>query len=258
MVQPWIVVPCYNEAHRLDRAAFEAKLASNDCSTTLLFVDDGSTDGTAALLAAIAATNPARASVVVMAENRGKAEAVRTGMRAALEAGARCVGFWDADLATPLHHVAEFAALLDSQPGIDVVMGTRVRMLGRHIDRSGSRHLIGRVYATLASVALGLPVYDTQCGAKLFRRSAALERALEQPFRSRWSFDVELLQRLQHGWGDRGNDRILEVPLPAWRDVGRSNVSLSSGAAAFAVLCALLVRNNRSLPLGRSGERAEP
>jgi dolichyl-phosphate beta-glucosyltransferase len=257
MAQPWIVVPCYNEACRLDRTAFDASLAG-DSGASFVFVDDGSTDDTAALLAAIAATNPARASVIVAAENRGKAEAVRSGMLSALEAGAGCVGFWDADLATPLAHITEFAALLDRQPDIDVVMGTRVRMLGRHIDRSGTRHLIGRAYATLASVVLGLPVYDTQCGAKLFRRSPALEHALEQPFRSRWSFDVELLQRLQRAWGDRGNDRILEVPLPVWRDVGNSNVSLSSGAAAFAVLCALLVRNNRSLPLGRTGERAEP
>lgn len=250
MDQPWVVVPCYNELRRLDRAAFEANLAG-DSGATFLFVDDGSTDGTATLLAAIAATNPARCTVVMLPENRGKAEAVRTGMRTALEGGARCVAYWDADLATPLRHIDEFAALLESRPAIDVVMGARVRMLGRHIDRSGSRHLIGRAYATLASVVLGLPVYDTQCGAKLFRRSMALEHALARPFRSRWSFDVELLQRLQHGWGDRGNDRILEVPLPEWRDVGSSNVSLTTGGAAFAVLFALLLRNNRSLPLQR-------
>jgi dolichyl-phosphate beta-glucosyltransferase len=245
---PCVVVPCYNEAGRLDRAAFEASLADVG-GPTFVFVDDGSTDDTAALLAGIAAAHPARSRVVRAPENRGKAEAVRLGMRTALDTGARRVGFWDADLATPLGHIAEFAALLDARPGVEVVMGARVRMLGREIHRSGMRHLLGRAYATLASVVLGLPVYDTQCGAKLFRRSPALEAALEKPFRSRWSFDVELLQRLQAAWGDRGIDRIVEVPLPEWRDVGHSSVSIPAGGAAFAVLFALLLRNNRSLPL---------
>jgi dolichyl-phosphate beta-glucosyltransferase len=246
--EPWVVVPCYNEAKRLNRAAFEASLAV-ESGPTFVFWDDGSADATAAVLAGIAATNPARARVVPAPENRGKAEAVRLGMRTALDAGARQVGFWDADLATPLAHIADFATLLADRPDVDVVMGARVRMLGREIHRSGLRHLVGRAYATLASVVLGLPVYDTQCGAKLFRRSPGLERALEKPFRSRWSFDVELLQRLQTAWGDRGLDRIIEVPLPQWRDVGRSSVSIPAGGAAFATLFALLIRNNRSLPL---------
>lgn len=250
--QLWVVVPCYNEARRLDRSEFEARL-SGDGGETFLFVDDGSTDDTAAVLAGIASTNPDRCKVITAAENRGKAEAVRTGMRAALDGGASLVGFWDADLATPLSHVAEFVATLEDRPEIEVVMGARVRMLGRHIDRSGTRHLLGRAYATLASVVLGLPVYDTQCGAKLFRCSPELERALERPFRSRWSFDVELLQRLQSAWGDRGMDRIVEIPLPEWRDVGMSRVSIPAGGAAFAVLFSLLLRNNRSLPLRGAG-----
>lgn len=248
MVVPWIVVPCYNEAARLDRQAFERALA--DGRQSFLFVDDGSTDGTGEVLAALAATRPERCRVVVAPENRGKAEAVRLGMRTALEAGAGMVGYWDADLSTPLSQIQAFAALLGSRPDVELVMGSRVRMLGRRIDRSGVRHLVGRAYATLASLSLGLPVYDTQCGAKLFRRSVALERALRRPFGSRWAFDVELIQRLQLDWGDRGIDRIIEVPLAEWRDVGDSKVSLRAGAAAFAFLFGLLLRReSRRLPL---------
>ena len=51
----------------------------------------------------------------------------------------------------------------------------------------------------MASLILHARVYDTQCGAKLFRRSAALEAALADPFLSRWSFDVELLGRMLIG-----------------------------------------------------------
>jgi dolichyl-phosphate beta-glucosyltransferase len=243
----WVVVPCFNEADRLDRRAFEVLLEGED-APYILFVDDGSTDGTASLLDGIAGRNPARCRVIRCGTNAGKAEAVRRGMRAALDAGAARVAYWDADLATPLAHVAEFADTLARRPDVDVVMGARVRMMGRRIDRSGARHLIGRAYATLASVALGLPVYDTQCGAKMFRSSAALATALERPFRSRWSFDVELLQRLQRAWRDRGMDRIIEVPLPEWRDVGQSKVSLVAGGRAFLVLFTLLPSANRGLP----------
>jgi dolichyl-phosphate beta-glucosyltransferase len=187
--RPWIVIPCYNEAARLDRAAFEAAMAAWD-SPVFVFVDDGSTDSTLLVLQALQHQSPGRCHVLALPENRGKAEAVRHGLNAALAGGATRVGYWDADLATPLTTIEEFARELDDRPHIQVVMGSRVRMLGRDIQRSTFRHCVGRVYATLASLVLRLPVYDTQCGAKLFRRSSALEHALTDPFRSRWAFDV--------------------------------------------------------------------
>lgn len=257
MSRAWVVVPCYNEERRLDRGAFEAFLR-RESGPTLLFVDDGSRDRTREVLHDLAATNPARAKVLESPDNRGKAEAVRLGMRSALAEGALYVGFWDADLATPLAQIAEFAAVLDDQPWIDVVMGSRVRMLGRSIERYGSRHLVGRFYATMASFVLALPVYDTQCGAKLFRTSPELADALAEPFRSGWSFDVELLQRLQHAWGDRGFDRIVELPLLRWRHVGDSKVSLLGGAAAFVALFRLLFRSGRSLPLTPPPSATDP
>jgi dolichyl-phosphate beta-glucosyltransferase len=170
---------------------------------------------------------------------------VRAGLKLALDAGAEWVGYWDADLATPLAVIDDFARVSRQNPDVEVVMGARVRMLGRAVDRSGLRHLTGRVYATIASFALDLPVYDTQCGAKLLIRSAALEAALAVPFRSTWAFDVELLQRLQNQWGDRGVARIIEVPLREWRDVGESKVSLRAGARAFLFVLGILVRRKR-------------
>lgn len=235
-----VVVPCFNEADRLERAEFEAFLDTSG-APGLLFVDDGSTDGTADLLHGIAGSRRDRAQVLSLPGNRGKAEAVRAGLRAAMADGAGCVGYWDADLATPLAAILDFAAVIASRPTVDVVMGSRVRMLGRRIRRSGTRHYLGRLYATLASLALRLPVYDTQCGAKLFRSTACLEEALAAPFRSRWSFDVELLRRLQRAWGDSGVERIVEIPLDEWCDRGGSKVTLGAGARAFADLVAMMV-----------------
>jgi dolichyl-phosphate beta-glucosyltransferase len=239
--RPWIVIPCYNEAARLDRAAFEAVMEAWD-SPVFVFVDDGSTDSTLPLLEAMRQQTSDRCRVLALPENRGKAEAVRHGLNAAMAAGATRMGYWDADLATPLAAIDDFCRELDDRPGIEVVMGCRVKMLGREIRRSAFRHYVGRVYATLASLVLRVPVYDTQCGAKLFRRSPALEGALAAPFRSRWAFDVELLQRLQIHWGDTGVKRIVEVPLREWRDVGKSKVSLWSGARAYVFLLGQVLR----------------
>jgi len=234
-----VVLPCYNEADRLDVEAIDLFVGSQT-AIDLILVDDGSTDATGDLLAELSAAHPDRVRVIRMEENRGKAEAVRAGLRSALDEGSPYIGYWDADLATPLAQIHELMALFPARPAIDVVMGSRVRMLGRRIDRSGFRHYVGRFYATLASVALGLPVYDTQCGAKLFRSSPALLSALEQPFCSGWSFDVELLRRLQSAWGDSGIDRIVEVPLERWTNVGDSKVSPIAGTRAFASLVRMI------------------
>jgi dolichyl-phosphate beta-glucosyltransferase len=237
----WIVVPCFNEAARLDRAAFEAAMASPD-SPHFLFVDDGSTDETWQTLEALRERCGERCHLLSLPENRGKAEAVRAGLRAALDAGAERVGYWDADLSTPLGVIDDFRRELDARPDAEVIMGARVRMLGRRIQRQGYRHLVGRFYATIASFVLRLPVYDTQCGAKLFRSSPALSAALDRPFRSRWAFDVELLQRLQRAWGHSGFGTIVELPLSEWRDVGKSKVSLRAGGGAFLFLIGRALR----------------
>jgi len=98
-----------------------------------------------------------------------------------------------------------------------------------------------RVFATLASIALQLPVNDTPCGTKVFRRSPALAAALERPFRSRWIFDVELLDRLLRG----GATPIVpgefeEVPLRLWRDVEGSKLRTSTMIRAGLELLALI------------------
>lgn len=253
----WIVVPCFNEEERLDRAAFERAMGRPD-GPVFVFVDDASTDRTRSVLTAMCERAVDRCQVHALDENRGKGEAVRVGMVAALAAGATRVGYWDADLATPLEVIDEFQSELDRRPEVELVMGARVRMLGREIDRRGFRHLVGRLYATLASLVLWLPVYDTQCGAKLFRRSPELAAALSHPFRSRWAFDVELLQRLQHEWGHSGARAIVEVPLRSWRDVGESRVSLVAGARAFAFLLSLAVRRPPPSVLRVEGEAHPP
>jgi len=221
-----IVIPCFNEAQRLDCAAFE-RFASETPEIRLLFVDDGSTDDTRRILDELAARMPDRASVLALEQNSGKAEAVRRGLNRALESDPSYVGFWDADLATPLPVIREFSQLLDDNPRLQMIMGARVQLLGRHIERSALRHYAGRIAATAISTVLGLRVYDTQCGAKLFRADAARE-LFREPFRTRWIFDAEIIARLIARLGAHSDpstrDVVYEYPLHAWMDVRGSKV----------------------------------
>src|SRR5207248_10840878 len=105
------------------------------------------------------------------------------------------IGFWDADLATPFSELPGFLAILESRAAIQIVIGARVRLLGRDISRRPSRHYVGRVGATLIASSLGLAVYDTQCGAKLFRVNDTMRKVFAAPFLSRWIFDVEIIAR---------------------------------------------------------------
>lgn len=211
-MQYTVIIPCHNEAKRLNLAAFR-RFEANHPEAALLFVDDGSTDATAACLADF--------PVLHLEENVGKAEAIRRGIIAtlALDASTEALAFLDADLATGLDELARLAGILAERPRLAMVIGSRWPHLGAHIRRGAVRALAGRLMAWMIRLALGRPVYDTQCGAKVFRREVA-EEIFSRPFHSRWLFDVELLLRL------RG--RVEEVPLRAWREVGGSKLGLGA------------------------------
>lgn len=223
-----VIVPCYNEARRLDVGAFRTFI-EREPEIEFLFVDDGSTDDTRQVLASLCAQAPDRLSHMALDRNAGKAEAVRRGILEAIDRGAAIVAFWDADLATPLDALPQFLGVLESRPELHIVMGSRVQLLGRNIDRRLSRHYLGRAFATTVSLMLGLRVYDTQCGAKMFRVTPELGAVFADPFLSRWIFDVEILARLiaarRHGGAATALERcIYELPLTEWRDVRGSKV----------------------------------
>jgi dolichyl-phosphate beta-glucosyltransferase len=222
MASTCIVVPCYNEEKRLDVAAF-AQYLEQPSGVRFMLVNDGSKDGTLGVLQQLASRFPARVSVLDINPNQGKAEAVRRGMLQAMAAAdVEYAGFWDADLATPLGAIEVFEPVLERLPRVDMVFGTRVQLLGRQIERKAARHYLGRVFATAASIVLSLPVYDTQCGAKLLRVNDHSRALFAAPFGSRWIFDVELVARYCR---DRdGLTGIFELPLDRWADIGESKV----------------------------------
>lgn len=216
-----LVVPCYNEAARLDPEAFLQFLSMHP-QVHLVLVDDGSQDATGEILERMRAAAPAAVTTLRHSPRRGKAEAVRIGILAGLAQRATLVGFFDADLATPLPAVDDFLAVLAARPDVEFVLGSRVMLMGRDIRRKAIRHYFGRVFATAVSLALDLPVYDTQCGAKVLRANATTATIFEAPFRNPWVFDVELIARylrLPVAPGEPARrDRLYELVLRAWHD----------------------------------------
>lgn len=239
MSRATVVVPCFNEARRLNLRAIQ-DFGRRSEAADLLFVDDGSQDETLELLAHLHHNSPRRFSFLHLAKNGGKAEAVRQGMLAALQSGADYVGFWDADLATPLADVESFCRVLDTRPRVELVIGTRMRLLGHAIDRRPLRYWLGRLFANVASLALGLRVFDTQCGAKLFRATPRLAQLFERPFLTRWIFDVEILARMhcerRGAAGPQLRDVVYEYPLDSWCDVAGSSVKRSDFVKAAGEL----------------------
>jgi dolichyl-phosphate beta-glucosyltransferase len=243
-----IVVPCYNEAHRLPR---ERLLSALDLWPwlSLVLVDDGSRDETRKVLEELATLRPGRSRVLNLPQNRGKAEAVRQGVIALAKNGLHSAfGYWDADLATPFEELPRLTTALED-PEVLLALGSRVRLLGRAIERRPQRHYLGRIYATIVSTILELEVYDTQCGAKLFRNHAVTRGLFDEPFATRWSFDVEILLRLTEAEraGRISSLRRVcrEVPLERWMDVPGSKLGLSSAPQILAELASIWARANR-------------
>jgi dolichyl-phosphate beta-glucosyltransferase len=229
MIGVVIVIPCFNEAQRLcteDLFAFAQRWPYGK----FLFVDDGSTDSTLAVLSALQERRPAQVEILQLPRNVGKAEAVRQGMLRSFQSSPEYVGFWDADLATPLDAIPLFERVLQDRPEIEIVLGARISLLGRDIERSPTRHYLGRIFATVVAVTLGLKVYDSQCGAKLFRNTEVVRTVFQDAFLSRWILDVEILSRFmklkQTNPDSAVEGSLYELPLPRWHDISGSKLRL--------------------------------
>lgn len=222
MKQATIVIPCYNEAHRLPEQEYR-KFIFNNPGMDIIFVNDGSTDKTFAVLDRLRSEFPSQILIVHLDKNAGKAEAVRRGMLASDILDKRAIiGFMDADLSTPFEEITYFLNEFRN-PRIHFVFGSRFSRIGAQIIRFHHRHYFGRIVATLISLYLRLPIYDSQCGAKFFHIGFARKLFME-PFVSRWLFDVELFKRISL-LGLHVDECALELPLHTWIEKGGSKIS---------------------------------
>ena len=211
-----IIIPCHNEALRLEPGKFSAFLQQT-AGIQLLFVNDGSTDETQQVLEQIREASPDRVAIVQLKKRSGKGEAVRRGMieSPVLFPSVSVTGYMDADLSVSLEEMLRLFELF-STTSKRFILGSRVKKIGASISRNEWRHFYSRIIATIVGAIIRLDVYDTQCSAKLFRRDS-IETLFSHPFRTKWLFDVEIICRLYKAYGPL-NDNGLEEPLLEWTE----------------------------------------
>ncbi len=186
-----------------------------------MFVNDGSIDGTLELLSGLS-TSSDKINLLKIPKNVDKAEAIRQGIQGLLaKNNFEYVGFWDADLSTPLDEIANILAILLEKEGLQIVLGSRIQRLGSENIRNSMRHYLSRVFATVASLMLNLTVYDTQCGAKIFKNNH-LESVFSEMFISNWLFDIEILFRYKLIYYKKPFAH--EYPLREWKDMTGSKI----------------------------------
>jgi dolichyl-phosphate beta-glucosyltransferase len=229
-----VVIPAYNESTRLPETLRETVrfLADVPWRSRVIVVDNGSVDGTAAAAAQAALeVGPVGSRVVVDVigcSRPGKGAAVRRGI---LAGRAPLVGFFDADLATPLDTLPTAIAALRG--------GAAAAIASRHVPGASfvetqplTRRLGGQVFRTLSG-ALVSGIADTQCGFKFFQRPA-VTAALVRTRTTGFAFDVEMLHRIQRDGGE-----IVELPV-AWTDrAGSTFHPVRDGIASYKAVLAL-------------------
>ena len=218
-----IIIPCYNEADRLDTNKFIDYLSKNT-HLHFIFIDDGSTDNTNLIIKQIILKFDSLVSLLINETNKGKAESVRLGVIESYKMNPDFIGFLDADLAAPIGEIDNLLKIIKKDKTKEVVFASRIQLIGSEIKRNYFRHFFGRVFATVVSNILNLPVYDPQCGAKIFSRKICDDIFYEQ-FISPWLFDVELFARLLNVYGmERTIQMSYEHPVSKWVDIDGSKV----------------------------------
>ena len=220
-----LVIPSFRDADRL--APFLHDLSEQlPSSVDILVSDDGSGSKDFrhlenAIVQARRQSNskgPNLLEPITAPRNRGKGAAVRAGWAA--KGNYSFFGFADADGAVGAREILRAASQLSGTGSeADALFASRVKMLGRTVERRIHRHLAGRVYATFVAWSTRLPAYDTQCGFKLVR-AAALRDVLPFLACDGFAFDCELALVLRRrGW------RVEEIPVD-WSDIAGSKVKL--------------------------------
>lgn len=221
-----IIIPCYNEAKRLNTKAFIQFISTKD-NYHLCFVNDGSKDDTIIYLQEIQRSNPTRVSIIDMKRNGGKASAVRAGARYLHSRGdIAYVGFMDADLSTDFKDFDSLKNKLDSDRKLKFVFGSRAKNCNENIEKNEFRCLISKAINLLIVFILGLSIDDTQCGAKIFR-SELVPVMFDKMFLSRWLFDVEMFLRIKKKFGKASTLQIIhEQPLTKWVHMDDSKLGI--------------------------------
>lgn len=229
-----LAIPHYNDTERLESFLDSLQRGLPE-RFSVLVSDDGSTplerERLAVLIHAVqrrhADAGPVFLDPLFTPRNSGKGGAILRGWDHAEDAD--LLAFADADGAVSAAEILRAESFFRSHEAAtaDALFASRVKMLGRTVERSLKRHLSGRVFATLVSIVGRVPAYDTQCGLKVLRRSAFKKIRPHQQTIG-FAFDVELCLLLR-----KFGSRIIEFPVD-WSDIPGSKVSLLRDSTRMA------------------------
>jgi dolichyl-phosphate beta-glucosyltransferase len=219
-----IVVPCYNEEARINQEYFQILIHElNKLRFRLLFVNDGSSDSTGRIIEEFVQQG---ALTLHLAKNLGKAEAIRKGLIESKNLNPNCTvyGYLDADAAFGVADVIEIASTVNLKDRSTLSLflsGARISMAGSVIKRNKLRHVIGRAIVTILNLEKNIAMYDPQSGLKIFRVDRFNQLLLEQPFKTKWFVDLEILTRLS-----LNSLEVLEYPVKQWIEMGGSKLGV--------------------------------
>lgn len=213
-----LVIPAYNESSRIlpTLKNYDSFLKKKFKRYEIIVVCNNCTDDTFSVCQKFAKTTQ-HIHVFNFPYYTGKGGAVIEGFKVARF---ELVGFVDADRSTA---PAEFGKLLDEIPFFDAAVASRDLKTSK-VDppQPFFRHFQGLVFRSLVQLLFRIPVLDTQCGAKTFRKSV-LKKVIPVLHEKGWAFDVELLWRLH-----QSHARIKEVGI-RWQNDDQSRVGMFSG-----------------------------
>lgn len=230
-----LIIPIFNEEERLDLEYFSSLQCES--AITILFVNDGSTDGTLRILKEYCSSNP-RVKVISLERNIGKSAAVLHGMRVASRMGVEIIGQTDADQSVPVADVIRGFYICRDNENAFLVSGARLRLAGSKHERDPARLWIGRIVATLVFLLTRNPLYDPQSPAKWWRLNTLGISAIETNVKTKWFGEAELWMRLQSLYASSETSpppptrlveldkaRVVEFPLTHWVEVKGSKIS---------------------------------
>lgn len=229
-----IVIPAYNEEARLDQTLtrYLSVFERGQRPFEIIVVVDGVRDHTADVARRFANR---RVRVLEFAHRLGKGGAIKAGIQ---RANYEYVGYVDADGPVPASDIFRMVDALDTS---DCVIASRwVRGSNVVIQQPVTRVVMGRVWNMMARAVLLLPIKDTQCGAKFFRRSAILP-VLKSVSITNWAFDAGLLYHLK-----RLGRTFSEVPVTWQHD---SDSHLNPGKEVPTMFLSILAVRFMSSPV---------
>jgi glycosyltransferase involved in cell wall biosynthesis len=229
-----VIIPCYNKEYSIEDgvARLQTVLKTIVKDFEIIIIDDCSDDDSYLL-----AEQNLKADNIKLyrkTSRQGKGAAIRTGYRLAT---GDFVAFLDADLQIDPSELVTFIRVMNLWAA-DVVIGNK-RHDFSNVSYSFQRRVVSCVYNGMVRFLFGIPLRDTQCGIKLFKKSV-LDKIMSRVLVKQYAFDLEILVALRSN-----NVRVADAPVYVKRQVGKGSVSMESIRQTFKDTLAVWWRNSR-------------